>query len=303
MIRATLVLSIYLFLACEVGTDSSRFYVKSQDWAFLCNQSDIIERMDRVEAESEEKYQRLAGELDRDLTWIAIVVAVFSLFSGVVVPIIINSEYKKYFERETQNNRDSFNESLNKVNNKLSDFSKEYSDFKRDYQISSLMENALNTDDKNEKIRLFTKILSLNPNHKTALLRRGIAYRDIKSYPESIMDFQRLISLNPKSVPAYSNLGLTYYVAGDNERAKNNYNNALSINPAYSPVLFRLSKVLYAEGNHQAALEFINRAVLEKTDTLVYHQLKRSILEGIVPQNEAAIKKEIAIIKRIREDK
>lgn len=40
-----------------------------------------------------DKYDSLSAELGRDFTWLGIVVALFSLVVGVVVPLILNGEY------------------------------------------------------------------------------------------------------------------------------------------------------------------------------------------------------------------
>lgn len=262
----------------------------------------LSERIDRVERESENSYNRLASELDRDLSWIAIVVAVFSLFSGVVVPFVINSEYRKRFEQEISNNRNDFENKISELNEKLSLFSSEYLQFKKDYRVATLFDEVSDIDDVNKRIELFSEILSIDPNNEKALLRRGIAYRSIGSFSDAIKDLHKLISINQNSLAGYSNLGFTYFKAGDYPHASEQYSKALSINPVYSTVLYRMSVLLYETEDYSKALNYIERAINENPDVIRYHYRKRRILRKIVPIDNEAIEKENARIEQLRDD-
>ena len=61
-----------------------------------------------------EAYNRISSELSRDFTWLGIVIAVFSLLIGVVVPLIINGEHKKQYDRDIRRNNEIFEEKLRK---------------------------------------------------------------------------------------------------------------------------------------------------------------------------------------------
>ena len=261
----------------------------------------LEEKVKLYEENSSDKYQRLASELDRDLSWIAIVVALFSLFSGVVIPFIINSNYKKQFEKDIKENEKAYEEKVQELDNKLKSFSEEYSAFKQNLKISSLLERANDSDDPAVKLELYTKILDINSKHQTALLRRGIIYRQNDAFPDAIADFKRFVSINPESAIGYSNLGFTYYKANDIPHAKEQYSKALSINPSYPACLYRMSLALFDEGAYFDALGYIDRAIKEKSDSIAYHRRRLKILMKINPKH-TDIEAEREIISRLEDE-
>ena len=261
----------------------------------------IEDRLAQYESDSIERYQRIASELDRDLSWIAIVVTVFSLFSGVVVPFIINASYRKQFKEKIEEQEKAYEAKVEELNTKLKDFSEEYSTFKKNYEISTLFERIPDLDDDSVKIEIYTKILLIDPNNRNAILRRGICYRQNKQIPEAIADFYRLISLYSTDVIGYSNLGYTYHKVDDIPRAKEQYEKALSLNPVYPTCLYRMAVALCDENNYPEALTYINRAINEAPDKKAYHMRKRRILRKIMPLDQKAIDAETDIIKKLEE--
>jgi len=71
----------------------------------------------------------------------------------------------------------------------------------------------------------------LNPNSEYIQNKTGIAYSQLKYYPEATAAFQRSTGLNPKYSYSYNNLGTVYFAAGDKKKAERNFKKAISLNP------------------------------------------------------------------------
>ena len=299
-----MLISLFISISLSLVTPNTQVTSTCQKELALTKEQvlSLNDRIDRVDRESSERYDRLASELDRDLSWIAVIVSLFSVIVGIVIPLVINSSYRKRFENDIKSNEDKYRENLSELNKKLDDFSREYSSFKQDYKISSLLDRALDTDDVSIRVDLYSKVLSLDPSNQIALLRRGIEYGRSGSIAESISDFKVLLSINPNDEVAYNNLGYSYFKAGDYKLAKEQYNSALAINPTYSTSLSNMANVLYKEGNYPLALEYIDRAINEKQDKILYHKRRRMILRKLSPRDEKAIEEETRIINSLEEE-
>ncbi len=70
----------------------------------------------------------------------------------------------------------------------------------------------------------------LNPNSHYIQNKIGIAYSQLKYYPEATAAFLRSIGLNPKYEYAYNNLGTVYFASDDKKKAERYFRKAISIN-------------------------------------------------------------------------
>jgi len=249
-----------------------------------------------------DKYDSLSAELGRDFTWLGIVVALFSLLVGVVVPLILNGEFRRYYKKQMEDNQAVFTKRLEEEDIKLKQFESDYAFFKKGYEIRVLMEKAADTEELSARIRLYTQVLALDSEYVSALQRRAIAYRTVEKYPEAIADFKEVIRLQPDAVVAYSGLGYTYHLSGHYPLAIIQYDKALELNPRDSSVLYRKSITLTETGDYENALSCVNRAIESKPDVVKYHFRRRFIMIKISPTDYAAeIKKETEIIERLKE--
>lgn len=71
----------------------------------------------------------------------------------------------------------------------------------------------------------------LNPNSEYIQNKIGIAYSQLKYYPEALAAFQRAIGLNSKYAYPYNNLGTVYFATFDKKGAERSFKKALSLNP------------------------------------------------------------------------
>lgn len=249
-----------------------------------------------------DRYDSLSSELNRDFSCLAIVVAMFSLLVGVVVPLIINGEYRRYYKRETDRNQNDFDRRLEEEDVKFKQFASDFAFFKKGYDIRVLMEKAADTEDLNSKIDYYSQVLALDSEYVSALQRRGVAYRTLEKYAEAISDFKSVIELQPDTTAAYSGLGYTYHLSGHYASAIKQYDIALELNPTSHIILYRKSVTLTEIKDYNNALSCIDKAIAIKSDVVGYHIRRRRILRLISPsKNAAEIKKENEIIEKLQE--
>lgn len=270
-----------------------------------CVESDIQglgAKLELYNSGSSERYERLASELSRDFTLLGIFVALFSLIVGVVVPLIINSENRRYYEREMEKHQKEFEKKLQEEDEKQKQFESDFAEFKKGYEIRILMESAIDAND-NQKVELYTKVLALDENYTTALRRRAISYRELSMYPEAIADFKKLLALEPDYVSGYTSFGYTYHLASDDENAVKQYDKALELSPLSATALYYKSVSLYELEKYPEALNCVDKAIDQNPKKLSYHIRRRRILRAISPKDNAAeIKKENEIIDELQND-
>lgn len=266
-------------------------------------------RLDALDAKVElyhnvvvNEFDGLSLEISRDYAWLAIVVAVFSLLVGVVVPLIINGEYRRYYKREMNRNQKAFDKRLEEEDVKLKHFESDFAFFKKGYEIGILMEKAADTEDISSRIDYYSQVISLDSEYVSALQRRAVAYRTLNKYKEAISDFNAVIKLQPDTIAAYSGLGYTYHLAGNYPHAIEQYDKALELNPTNPTVLYRKSMALTETEDFKNALTCVEKAIEIKSDVVAYHIRRRRIMKKIsVTKYAAEIKKENEIIEKLQE--
>lgn len=85
-----------------------------------------------------------------------------------------------------------------------------------------------------QAIKNYDIAIKMNPQYAEAYYNRGNAYRREKDYDQSIMDYDKAIELNPQYAKAYINRGYAYMIRGndgDYELAMNDFKTGLSLNP------------------------------------------------------------------------
>jgi tetratricopeptide (TPR) repeat protein len=70
-----------------------------------------------------------------------------------------------------------------------------------------------------------------NPNNEYLYNRLGIAYSQLKYYPEASSAFTRSIELNPKYPFSYNNLGSVYFAQKNLKKAEKYFKKAISLKP------------------------------------------------------------------------
>lgn len=80
-------------------------------------------------------------------------------------------------------------------------------------------------------LKIFSRIIKLNPNDTLSYYNRGNVYRDLNQQKKAIKDYAKAIKLNPGHASTYINKGNSYTSLKQYSRAIANYQMALNINP------------------------------------------------------------------------
>ena len=80
-----------------------------------------------------------------------------------------------------------------------------------------------------EKIRLYTKAIELDPNFAYAYNNRGYSYDDLKEYRKAIIDFNNALEIEPAYSIAYCNRGVSYVNLKEYEKAVADFNKAIDL--------------------------------------------------------------------------
>ena len=96
---------------------------------------------------------------------------------------------------------------------------------------------ALISSDMQEKKKLYTKAIEVNPDFLDAYINRGLVNNELGEYKESIKDYDKAIELDRKCALAFNNRGYTKFRQKDYEGALADYNKAIILNPKFRMAL------------------------------------------------------------------
>lgn len=241
-------------------------------------------------------YERLEHELDRNLALIAIVVGILGVMFPLIIAFLSSRDNTKKIEESENKQR----QTVKQVESLALKTAKNFEEYKIQNKVRDLLDGADEEDDSGRAIALYSNVLELQPNNKTALMRRAKRYRQIENYPQAIADYKRVIELAPQYIVAYSLLGLTYYLGKDYDDAIKQYKLALAIDPSYATVHARLANVYNAMEDYPSALVHIRRAIELTPNSVAYHKrLVRILKAQNIVGNDSEIKKEEGIIKEL----
>jgi tetratricopeptide (TPR) repeat protein len=94
--------------------------------------------------------------------------------------------------------------------------------------------NRFNIDAYDEAIKIFKKVLQMNPDHPDALYYRALAWANKGDYTRAISDFTKAIEKNPFDTESLIGRGEVWQSKGNVKRALADFKKALEIDP-YNP--------------------------------------------------------------------
>lgn len=112
-----------------------------------------------------------------------------------------------------------------------------------------------------EALRIFSKILELDPTHINALEGRAAVYLHKGELDLAEEDLNRAIALQPDKYRLYYRLGQVYYRRKDLDRALELFTKAIDLNPMYAAGYMARSQVLRDKGLEEAADLELDKAV------------------------------------------
>lgn len=185
-------------------------------------------------AETREDYMTFLTDSHETRNWTIGIISLIVAALGVAAPLLLSYLAKQKSEtlfRTLKQNINSIAEQINRdreiINTQLSDIRtiKDQIDkiqakikasetnarqSQQRAMISSLFSQALKEEDKNTAIKLYSRILKIDPKYADALNNRSIAYTDLKQYDKALADALQYISIQPDSPNGYAIAGYIY---------------------------------------------------------------------------------------------
>ena len=185
-------------------------------------------------AETREDYMTFLTDSHETRNWTIGIISLIVAALGVAAPLLLSYLAKQKSEtlfRTLKQDINSFAEQINRdreiINTQLSDIRtiKDQIDkiqakikasetnarqSQQRAMISSLFSQALKEEDKNTAIKLYSRILKIDPKYADALNNRSIAYTDLKQYDKALADALQYISIQPDSPNGYAIAGYIY---------------------------------------------------------------------------------------------
>ena len=126
--------------------------------------------------------------------------------------------------------------------------------------------------DKEERIRQNTKLISLNQKNSKAFFARGCAWKHLNKYQQAIEDFTKAIELNSKHAPSYYKRCLAYLALDRYERALPDATRYLQLCPSeYKHLAYFNRAVCYMKmSSSEKAYDDLNEAIRLKPEDLLY---------------------------------
>tara|TARA_B110000444_G_scaffold245159_1_gene265323 strand:- start:190 stop:966 length:777 start_codon:yes stop_codon:yes gene_type:complete len=126
----------------------------------------------------------------------------------------------------------------------------------------------------NEAILSFTKYLENDPQNVNVICLRGVAYRKVDRYQDSISDFEAAAKIIPTNANIYSELGVTLFHLKDLEGSLLNMNKSQELEPENS---YRYSSRAYIKdsiGDLDGAIADYKKCIeLDPEDAVAYNNL------------------------------
>ena len=108
--------------------------------------------------------------------------------------------------------------------------------------------------DAEERIKLYTAGLTLNPRTVETYIRRGNAYSYIGEYDKAINDYSEAIKIRPDYAKAYYNRGNAYRYKVDFDNAIVDYTKAIELNSNYTEAYYNRGKLYDESDEHNKAI-------------------------------------------------
>lgn len=138
---------------------------------------------------------------------------------------------------------------------------------------------ALDAGNYNEAATLLTRLVELEPKHKTGWTHLGRAYMGLRQYEAAIGAFQKQIAVNPYDAFAYNNLGHAHATLQQYDEAEAAFRKQLEINPLDQFAPASLGAISLERRRYDAALpHFEQAATLRPEDAWLQVQLGKTYL-------------------------
>eukprot|EP00959_Pyramimonas_sp_CCMP1952_P357776 7490808-Pyramimonas_sp.AAC.1 len=123
----------------------------------------------------------------------------------------------------------------------------------------------------------FTKVLELEPGHRSALVMRGEANRKVGNEEQAIADYTRALFIDPADLDAYLVRGQSNILQGHYEDAVFDYTKALDLVPRCVPALMGRAEALRLLGRYDEAFNDVRVALAIEPQNIAVMALQAKI--------------------------
>ena len=117
-----------------------------------------------------------------------------------------------------------------------------------------------NEKDAEERIKLYTAGLTLNPRTVETYIRRGNAYSYIREYDKAIADYGEAINLKPHYAKAYYLRGVVYGKEGEYDKAVKDFSKAIELDPTFTEAYAKRAQTYSHLGEFELAVQDSNKS-------------------------------------------
>ena len=117
-----------------------------------------------------------------------------------------------------------------------------------------------------QAIVAFRKVIAIKPDHADAYHNLGIAQQNQGELDEAVETFTQALNINPNQAETYNALGNALQTQGKLDKAIETYNKALNINPDHASAYNNLGNALRKQARLEPAVEAYNKAITIKAD-------------------------------------
>ena len=152
-------------------------------------------------------------------------------------------------------------------------------------------------------ILAYRKAIEINPHYAEALNNIGQAFMKNDEVMEAIKSYEEALSIHPKFYESYYNLGIAFNAIKDWEQAINAFNEAVKLQPTVAETYNDLGIALRAIDKIEDAMQSYNRAISLKPDFFqAYNNLGIALKEvGDIEEAKNTFKKAITINEQYAE--
>ncbi|MFL1013004.1 tetratricopeptide repeat protein [Flavisericum labens] len=129
-------------------------------------------------------------------------------------------------------------------------------------QANKILRQASRSSDLNEKIKLYTQVIELEPKNLDAYFYRALAKNDLGDYGGAIVDYSKIIVEQPDA-DTYYNRGNARFSSRDFAGAKEDYAKAYMLDDKFIDALYSLACVKYELGEYEAAIKDFDKVIKE----------------------------------------
>jgi len=128
-------------------------------------------------------------------------------------------------------------------------------------ELFELAQSALNLGNPKEALELFSKVLSISPNHQKALIKKGNVLGKLGKYQQAIPFYDKALKNDPNELLALINKGLALHYLKQYEDAIDFYDKALLQKPDSTTILYNKASSLICLGKIEQGLKILENVI------------------------------------------